>query len=86
MYLKYTLLVSFFISIPMNTFSQKKYDFDKPWRAKSNERIYEWYLDHLDDTCDSLLEMSTTYIHETDKFILKLKMKVKTNCQILFMS
>ena len=40
----------------MNTFSQKKYDFDKPWRAKSNERIFEWYLDQFDNSCDSLLE------------------------------
>lgn len=39
----------------LSVFSQSKYDFDKPWRAKSNEGIYEWYIDRLDDTCDTLL-------------------------------
>ena len=31
------------------------YDFDKPYRAKSNEGVYEWYIEQLDDTCDSLV-------------------------------
>jgi len=50
------LILSLAVTIStLSVFSQSKYNFDKPWRAKSNEGIYEWYIEHLDDTCDSLL-------------------------------
>jgi hypothetical protein len=47
-----TLLVT---TISLTIFSQKQYDFEKPWKAKSNEHVLEWFLDNLDSTSDSLL-------------------------------
>ncbi|MFM7682391.1 MAG: hypothetical protein ACKO7P_06560, partial [Bacteroidota bacterium] len=34
---------------------QRKYDFDVPLQAKSNEGVYDWYIEQLDDTFDSLV-------------------------------
>ncbi|MBM3430406.1 MAG: hypothetical protein FJX99_05425 [Bacteroidetes bacterium] len=49
-------LLSIFILFTLyNFYGQKKYDFDVPLRAKSNEGVYEWFIEHLDDTCDSLV-------------------------------
>lgn len=48
-------LSAIFIVSNLISFAQSKFEFDKPWRAKSNEGIYEWYIEHLNDTCDSLL-------------------------------
>jgi hypothetical protein len=57
-------IAGFFISI--TGFSQSKYDFDIPDRAKNDEGIFEWYIDALDNTSDSLLykmfEMANTPI------------------------
>jgi hypothetical protein len=54
------------IFISINGFSQSKYDFDIPARAKSDEGIFEWFIDALDSTSDSLLykmfEMANTHI------------------------
>lgn len=36
-------------------FSQNTYDFDIPWRAKSNEGVFEWFIDKLDPTCDTVV-------------------------------
>jgi len=42
-------------SLPINGFSQNKYHFDIPARAKTNDGITDWYLEKFDDTRDSLL-------------------------------
>jgi hypothetical protein len=47
-----TLLITF---ISLTTFSQKSFDFETPWKAKSNERVLEWFLNNLDSSSDSLL-------------------------------
>lgn len=48
------ILIYMFFTV-VNIYGQKKYDFDIPFRAKSNEGVYEWYIEQLDDTCDSLV-------------------------------
>ncbi len=54
------------IFISINGFSQSKYDFDIPARAKSDEKIFEWFIEKLDNTSDSLLykmfEITNTHI------------------------
>ncbi len=49
------LILSLFVLVSVFGFSQNKYNFDNPWRAKSNEGISDWYLDALDSTSDTLL-------------------------------
>lgn len=34
---------------------KNKYDFDIPWRAKSNNGIFDWFIEKLDSDSDSLL-------------------------------
>jgi hypothetical protein len=53
--MKTLILTSLLTLTTLSVFSQRQYDFDVPLRAKSNEGVYEWYIDHLDDTCDSLV-------------------------------
>ena len=36
-------------------FAQRKYSFETPWKAQSNDSIMEWFTDRLDSTSDSLL-------------------------------
>ncbi len=51
-----TLITSvLFTIVSVFGFSQSKYDFDIPDRAKSDEGIFEWFVDALDSTSDSLL-------------------------------
>lgn len=49
------LLVSLFLLVSTFSFSQKTYDFDIPWRAKSNEGVLDWFIEKLDSTSDSLV-------------------------------
>lgn len=49
------LLSIFILFTAYNFYGQRKYDFDVPLQAKSNEGVYEWFIEHLDDTCDSLV-------------------------------
>ena len=50
------LISVLFISLfTITSFSQKDYGFDIPWRAKSNEHILEWFIDKLDDECDTIV-------------------------------
>jgi hypothetical protein len=50
-----------------SSYGQRKHDFDILGTAKSNEGIYEWFIDQLDDTSDSLLnEMFNTIGVNTD--------------------
>jgi hypothetical protein len=44
-----------FLIISTITFGQKDYGFDKPWRAKSNEGVYDWFIDKLDSKCDTVV-------------------------------
>lgn len=44
-----------FIFSTLLSFSQKSYDFDIPLRAKSNEGIYDLFIEKLNPTCDSLV-------------------------------
>ena len=53
--MKKLFLTSVLTLTTLSVFSQRKYDFDKPYRAKSNEGVYDWYIEQLDDTCDSLV-------------------------------
>ncbi len=46
-------LILFLTLFSFTTFSQKEYGFDIPWRATSNEHITEWFLDKMDEKCDS---------------------------------
>jgi hypothetical protein len=52
--MKKSILILFVITNSLTTFSQRKYDFDIPARAKSNEGVYEWFIEKLDDVSDSL--------------------------------
>jgi hypothetical protein len=61
-----TLITSvLFTIVSVFGFSQSKYDFDIPARAKSDEKIFEWFIEKLDSTSDSLLykmfEMTNTH-------------------------
>lgn len=50
------LIVSvLFVLVSIFGFSQNKYDFDIPLRAKNDIGVFEWYIDALDSTSDSLL-------------------------------
>jgi hypothetical protein len=53
--MKKLFLTSVLALSTLSAFSQKKYDFDVPLQAKSNEGVYDWFIEHLDDTCDSLV-------------------------------
>ncbi len=56
-----------FLLVVFVTYGQRKYDFDVPLQAKSNEGVYEWYIEHLDDTCDSLVnELFSSIVVSTD--------------------
>jgi hypothetical protein len=52
--MKIFILISSLV-LSINIFAQKDYGFDIPWRAKSNERIFEWFIDNLDPTCDTVV-------------------------------
>ena len=54
-FLHHQILIMLFC-LPVIGFSQNKYDFDKPIRSKSDEGVFEWYLEALDSTSDSLRE------------------------------
>jgi hypothetical protein len=61
------LLSIYFSLVLFSSYGQRKHDFDIPGTAKSNEGIYEWFIDQLDDTSDSLLnEMFNTIGVNTD--------------------
>jgi hypothetical protein len=49
------LLSIYFSAVLFSSYGQGKYDFDVPLRAKSNEGVYEWFIEHLDETSDSLV-------------------------------
>jgi len=53
--MRYLLSIYFFLHVFSVTYSQGKYDFDIPARAKSNECVYEWFIEQLDDVSDSLV-------------------------------
>ena len=53
--MKKLFLTSVLALTTLSVFSQRKYDFDVPLRAKSNEGVYDWFIEHLDDNCDSLV-------------------------------
>jgi hypothetical protein len=53
--MKNLLSLVFSIIVSTLTFAQKDYGFDKPWRAKSNDNVFDWFIDKLDNTSDSLL-------------------------------
>jgi len=53
--MKTLILTSVLALTTLSVFSQRQYDFDIPARAKSNEGVYEWYIEQLDNTCDSLV-------------------------------
>ena len=53
--MKTLFLISVLSYLSLTSFSQKQYDFENPWKAKSNEHIMDWFLDNLDSTSDSLL-------------------------------
>ena len=65
--MKKLILTSVLTLTTLSIFSQRKYDFDIPGTAKSNEGVYEWFIEQLDDTSDSLLnEMFNTIGVNTD--------------------
>ena len=45
-------LISVLSFLSLTSFSQKQYDFENHWKAKSNEHIMDWFLDNLDSTSD----------------------------------
>jgi hypothetical protein len=49
------LLSIYFPLVLFSSYGQRKYDFDVPLQAKSNEGVYDWFIEQLDDTCDSLV-------------------------------
>ena len=53
--MKNLFLLSLLSLLSFSVLSQKKYSFDTPWKAKSNDSIMEWFTDRLDNTSDSLL-------------------------------
>ena len=52
--MRYLLSIYFFVVL-FSSYGQRKYDFDIPARAKSNEGVYEWFIEKLDDVSDSLI-------------------------------
>ena len=76
--MKTLFLISVLSYLSLTSFSQKQYDFENPWKAKSNEHIMDWFLDNLDSTSDSLLlnlftsidvdTNSVQWIYPTDVF------------------
>jgi hypothetical protein len=53
--MRYLLSIYFFLLVFSVTYGQGQHDFDIPARAKSNEGVYEWFIDKLDDVSDSLV-------------------------------
>ena len=49
------LLSIYFFAVLFSSYGQGKYDFVVPLRAKSNEGVYDWFIEHLDETSDSLV-------------------------------
>jgi hypothetical protein len=49
------LLSIYFSLVLFSSYGQRKYDFDVPLQAKSNEGVYDWFIEHLDETSDSLV-------------------------------
>ena len=52
--MRYLLSIYFFVVL-FSSYGQGKYDFDIPATAKSNECVYEWFIEQLDDVSDSLV-------------------------------
>lgn len=44
-----------FLLISTISYDQKDYGFDIPWRPKSNEGVYDWFIEQLDSTCDTVV-------------------------------
>jgi hypothetical protein len=44
-----------FLIISTISYGQKDYGFDIPWRAKSNEGVYDWFIEKLDSKCDTVV-------------------------------
>ena len=55
-----------FLLVLFVTYGQRKYDFDVPLRAKSNEGVYEWYIEQLDDTSIGVSTDSIQWMYPTD--------------------
>jgi len=53
--MKNLILTSVLALTTLSVFSQRQYDFDIPARAKSNEGVYEWFIEKLDGVSDSLV-------------------------------
>lgn len=53
--MKNLFLLSLLSLLSFSVLSQKKYSFETPWKATSNDSIMEWFTDRLDNTSDSLL-------------------------------
>jgi len=53
--MKNLFLLSLLSLLSFSVLSQKKYSFETPWKAKSNDSIMEWFTDRLENTSDSLL-------------------------------
>jgi len=53
--MRHIILFSILSLFCFSGLSQKKYSFETPWKATSNDSIMEWFTDRLDNTSDSLL-------------------------------
>ena len=53
--MKNLFLLSLLSLLSFSVLSQKKYSFETPWKATSNDSIMEWFTDRLENTSDSLL-------------------------------
>lgn len=49
------LVFSLLLIWSVGVFAQRKYSFETPWKAESNDSIMDWFTDRLDSTSDSLL-------------------------------
>lgn len=49
------LVLSLLFIWSSGVFAQRKYSFETPWKAESNDSIMDWFTDRLDSTSDSLL-------------------------------
>ena len=41
--MKKLFLMLLVTTVSLTSFSQKQYDFENPWKAKSNEHIMDWF-------------------------------------------
>ena len=49
------LVFSLLFILSAGVFARRKYSFETPWKAQSNDSIIDWFTDRLDRTSDSLL-------------------------------